>query len=41
MKPSYNPYPEFCNVNTGLCVIPVQFIEPVEIMNVHLSDGCL
>ena len=41
MKPKDIKHPRFCNIDTGLCVIPVQFIDPVEITNVHLSDECL
>lgn len=40
MKLTSTKHPEFCNVETGLCVIPVQFIEPVEITNVHLFNEC-
>jgi len=40
MKLTSTQHPEFCNVETGLCVIPVQFIETVEIKDVHLSNEC-
>jgi len=30
MKTIHSKYPKYCNLNTGLCVIPVQFFEPID-----------
>ena len=40
MKPRYTKYPEYCNVNTGICIIPVQFIEPFVRTDMHLPNEC-
>ncbi len=42
MKTIYAKYPNFCNIDTGLCVVPVQFLEPIEAKkDIDLPNECL
>jgi|GEM_PF-3639863 len=34
MKPIFTKYPKYCNINTGVCVIPVEIFDPIEIMEI-------